>query len=325
MIHLLKQTMNTYTIGIDIGGTSSVIGLVDSEGKIIHRSVVMTQEFETPEVFFAVLADIIQQFPETKNAIMQLKGIGIGAPNGNFHKGTIEFAPNLKWKGIIHVVNILQKHFPELKILLTNDANAAAMGEMIFGNAQGIKDFIMITLGTGVGSGIVCDGKLIYGHDGFAGEIGHTTYDPHGRLCGCGRNGCLETYASAGGILKTAIELLEQTDIKSSLRQFPVCGLTSKHIGEAAQQHDELACEVFDRTARILAIKLADSVAHTSPSDIFIFGGVANAGDVLLIPLKKYFEEQLLQIYKNKVNIRFSGLPSNDAAILGAAALLNQQ
>jgi glucokinase len=315
--------MKTYTIGIDIGGTTSVIGLVGSDGIISERETVRTKDYATPEMFFETISEIIKRFDPIQKNEGQLSGIGIGAPNGNFYNGTIEFAPNLEWKGVIPVVKILKKHFPAIPVVLTNDANAAAIGEMIYGHAKGEKDFIMITLGTGVGSGIICGGKLVYGHDGFAGEIGHTIYDPKGRPCGCGRKGCLETYASAGGIVKTAIELLGQTNSNSILRQYSADKLTSKLIGEAAQQGDELATEVFDITARILGLKLADSVAHTSPSSIYIFGGVANAGNVLMEPLKKHFEDSLLEIYKNKINIRLSGLPENDAAILGAAALIH--
>lgn len=315
--------MKTYTIGIDIGGTTSVIGLVGSDGRIIERETVGTKKFSAPELFFERLSLIIRGFEPLRNG-EALTGIGIGAPNGNFYNGTIEFAPNLEWKGIIPVVNLMKSHFQSVPVVLTNDANAAAIGEMIYGHAKNESDFIMITLGTGVGSGIVCGGKLVYGHDGFAGEIGHTIYDPNGRLCGCGRRGCLETYTSAGGILQTAKELLNKSNQPSKLRDYPISELTSKHIGEAAVQGDSIALEIFDFTARILALKLADSVAHTSPSSIYIFGGVAKAGDVLMNPLKKYFENFLLQIYKNKISLRLSGLPENDAAILGAAALIHQ-
>lgn len=316
--------MIAYTIGIDIGGTTSVVGLVDREGRIIRRKVLDTPGHPVASEFFHKLADIIEEFEELKSVSSVLQGIGIGAPNGNFYHGTIEFAPNLEWKGVVPVVEMLQKRFPDTVIKLTNDANAAAIGEMIYGNAKGEKDFIMITLGTGVGSGIVVDGKLVYGHDGFAGEIGHTIYDPNGRPCGCGRKGCLEAYASAGGIISTAKELLLQSDEPSQLRSVQLSELKSKHIGEAAKNSDSLAIKAFEITSEILAVKLADSVAHTSPAAIYIFGGLANAGDVLMKPLKKHFEENLLQIYKNKIRLMLSGLPANDAAILGAAALIHQ-
>ncbi len=316
--------MSAYTIGIDIGGTTSVVGLVNREGRIIRRKVLDTLGHPVASEFFLKLADIIEEFEELKSVSSVLQGIGIGAPNGNFYHGTIEFAPNLEWKGVVPVVEMLQKRFPDTVIKLTNDANAAAIGEMIYGNAKGEKDFIMITLGTGVGSGIVVDGKLVYGHDGFAGEIGHTIYDPKGRPCGCGRNGCLETYASAGGIVTSVKELLNNSEEPSQLRSVPLSELSSKHIGEAAKNGDSIALRAFDITSKILAVKLADSVAHTSPAAIYIFGGLANAGDVLMNPLKKYFEENLLKIYKNKIKLMRSGLPANDAAILGATALIHQ-
>ena len=276
--------------------------------------------FETADKYIdAVAAMIESMINETKCA---LRGIGIGAPNGNFYNGTIEFAPNLPWKGIIPVVALMKKHFPDADTVLTNDANAAAWGERIYGAARGENDFIMITLGTGVGSGIVTNGALVYGHDGFAGEIGHTIVYPNGRQCGCGRKGCLETYTSASGIVKTAVELLESAAEKSLLSNIPKEKITSKEIAEAALKGNKLAIEVFDKTAWYLALKLADAVAHTSPSSIYIFGGVAKAGNLLMLPLKTYFEEFLLQIFKNKVALKWSALPDNDAAILGAASLV---
>ncbi len=210
-----------FAIGIDIGGTTSVAGLVSNDGKILGRETLRTKDFKTPEEFFEAVSGLINRFEQLSTGQGKLSGIGIGAPNGNYYNGTIEFAPNLEWKGVIPVVEILKKHFPDIPVILTNDANAAAIGEMIYGHAKGEKDFIMITLGTGVGSGIVCGGNLVYGNDGFAGEIGHTIYDPNGRQCGCGRKGCLETYASAGGIVATAIELMKQSVKKSVLRNFP--------------------------------------------------------------------------------------------------------
>jgi len=250
-----------------------------------------------------------------------LKGMGIGAPNGNFYKGTIEFAPNLPWKGTIDLVEKLKQYF-NVPIVLTNDANAAAMGEMIYGKAKGLNEFMVITLGTGLGSGIVVDGKVVYGHDGFAGEIGHTIYDPNGRLCGCGRKGCLETYASATGIVLTVGELLLKSTVQTKLREIPANKLEAKHIHEEALKGDRLALEAFDYTARILGLKLADSIAHTSPEAIFLFGGLAESGDDILIPTKKYMEENLLNIFKNKVRLEISGLMGKNAAILGAAALI---
>ncbi|MPM31441.1 Glucokinase [bioreactor metagenome] len=308
--------------GIDIGGTNTTAGLVNPDGKIVLKKNTPTTGQATAEDFIAEVASLIQRMVD--EAGCTLTGIGIGAPNGNFYNGTIEFAPNLPWKGVIHFTDLLKNYFPSADVVLTNDANAAAWGEKIYGAARGENDFIMITLGTGVGSGIVVNGNVVYGHDGFAGEIGHTIVDPHGRQCGCGRKGCLETYTSASGIVKTAVEFLEKTCEKSLLSNIPVERLTSKDIAEAALKGDKLAIEVYDKTAWYLALKLSDAVAHTSPSSIYIFGGVARAGDLLMLPLKKYFEEFLLQIFKNKVALKWSALPENDAAILGAASLVQK-
>ncbi|HBG71505.1 MAG: glucokinase [Bacteroidetes bacterium GWF2_43_63] len=311
---------NKLVCGIDIGGTNTTAGLVTPSGEIVLRKNMPTVGLDTAEEFIdAVSAMVLSMVSETGCV---LKGIGIGAPNGNFYNGTIEFAPNLPWKGVIHFADLIKKHFPDAEVLLTNDANAAAWGERIYGAAKGENDFIMITLGTGVGSGIVANGNLIYGHDGFAGEIGHTIVDPYGRQCGCGRKGCLETYTSASGIVKTALKLIAENGQNSVLSKIPKDQLSSKTIAEAALQGDHIAVEVFDKTAWHLGLKLADAVAHTSPSSIYIFGGVAKAGDLLMLPLKKYFNEFLLQIYKNKVALKWSALPGNDAAILGAASLV---
>jgi len=312
-----------YVVGIDMGGTNTPFGIVDHAGNIISEGSVPTNKHSEIEKYIDDLYEGLMPLIHKAGGVENIQGIGIGAPNGNFYKGTIEFAPNLPWKGVIHLAQLISDKFG-IPAVLTNDANAAAIGEMIYGNAKGEKDFIMITLGTGVGSGIVANGELIYGHDGFAGEVGHTIYNPEGRQCGCGRKGCLETYASAGGIVKTAIEMLENSDKESILKNFKREDLSARTIGMAAQEGDELAIEVFDYTAKILGLKLADSVAHTSPSSIYIFGGVANAGDVLMKPLKKHFEDALLAIFKNKINIRLSGLNARNAAILGAAALIKK-
>ncbi|MDX9933217.1 MAG: ROK family protein [Bacteroidales bacterium] len=306
--------------GVDLGGTNTTAGLVNKEGKIVMKKNMPTTGHLTAKEYMGELAEMIHGMVAETQCV--LHGIGIGAPNGNFYNGTIEFAPNLPWKGIIPFVELMKSHFPNVNVVLTNDANAAAWGERIYGAAKGENDFIMITLGTGVGSGIVCGGNLVYGHDGFAGEIGHTIVDPNGRPCGCGRKGCLETYTSASGVVKTALELLESAQQKSLLSKIPPEKITSKEIADAALKGDKLAIEVFDKTAYYLALKLSDAVAHTSPSSIYIFGGVAKAGDLLMLPLKKYFNEFLLQIYKNKVELKWSALPDNDAAILGAASLV---
>ena len=310
--------MKEFTIGIDIGGTNTKIGLVDREGNFRAENAIPTAEYIEIEDYIDALTEAINESLKSVTENYVLKGIGIGAPNGNYYNGSIEFAPNLNWKGKVPLAELLNKNF-RVPILLTNDANAAAIGEMIYGAAKGLNDFIMITLGTGLGSGIVVNGKLVYGHDGFAGEIGHTIYDPNGRVCGCGRKGCLETYASATGITKTA---LEKNNEASLLRKLPVAEISSKAIHEAAKKGDKLALDCFDYTARILGLKLADSIAYTSPEAIFLFGGLALSGDYILKPTKKYMEENLLKIFKNKVKLEISGLMGKNAAVLGAAALI---
>lgn len=247
-----------------------------------------------------------------------LKGVGIGAPNGNYFTGTVKFAPNMRWKGEVRVAKLFYKNLG-VKSVLTNDANAAALGEMLFGKAKNIKDFLFITLGTGLGSGIVANGQLIYGHDGFAGELGHVVIDRKGRKCGCGRQGCLETYASATGIKKTYQELLEINNISS---EFHPDTHGSNYIYEKAIRGEKEAIEAFDYTACMLAFGLVNSVVYTSPKVIYLFGGLSQAGELLLKPLRAYFEQNLLNIYQDKIAIEISGLPNNDAAILGAASLL---
>ncbi len=298
----------TIVAGIDIGGTNTVIGLVDSKGNILYKTSVPTRTADVPnklvnDVYTAINPYLIEHK-------IQLDGIGVGAPNGNFYTGNIEFAPNLPWKGIVPLAKLFQDKF-SIPVKLTNDANAAAIGEMIFGRAKGMKDFIFITLGTGVGSGIVANGKIVYGHDGFAGEIGHIIIEKNGRQCGCGRKGCVETYCSAGGIVKTYLELSNNISVNDS-----------KQVADLALKGDKNALETFDRTAGYLAFTLANAVAFSSPKAIFIFGGPSNAGDLLLTPLKKMFEENLLEIYKNKIPILRSGLTENDGAVLGAASLM---
>lgn len=313
--------MQKLAIGIDIGGTNVSYGIVTKKGELIVKKSFPFKNFKTAEIFIDFLTK------ELKNTFKDLpkdsciQGIGIGAPNGNFYTGAIEFAPNLKWEGIIPLADMLNKtlNYP---VKLTNDANAATIGEMIYGNAKNIKNFMFITLGTGVGSGFVANGKIILGHDGFAGELGHAIFDPNGRQCNCGRKGCLETYASASGIVKTVLELLSKSDEPSILREIPTDEISSKLIYEAALENDIIALTAFDYTSYVLGIMLANAVAITSPEVIFLFGGLANAGDLIFKPTKKYMEEYLLNIYKNKIEIKASALPENDAAILGAAALV---
>ena len=318
--------MKKYSIGIDIGGTNTVLGLVDEDGNVLKTLSISTKEFDITEVYLDEITRNILLLIDKCDNKEAIKGIGIGAPNGNYYNGTIEYAPNLNFKGIIPVKKYIESKLKErgyeLNVIITNDANAAAIGEMIYGGAKGLKNFIMITLGTGVGSGIVVDGKLVYGYDGFAGEIGHTIVQPEGRLCGCGRRGCVETYSSVTGIRKTAIELMKNTNTHSQLRMLPEEEIGGKTIYEAARKGDELALKCFDITAKMLAIGMANAVAITSPEKIFLFGGLTKSGDLLMTPLKKYFEESLFVVFQNKIELKLSQLNENNVAILGAAALV---
>lgn len=305
-------------IGIDIGGTNTAYGFVNRRGEILQKGSIPTTGHNHPQAYMDALAATLAPLINSLGS-RNIKGVGIGAPNGNFFTGEVIFAPNLPWKGVVIPMVKMAEAALGLKATLTNDANAAAIGEMMYGAAKGIKDFILVTLGTGVGSGFVANGQLIYGHDGFAGELGHVIAVRDGRMCGCGRRGCLEAYTSATGIVATANEWLQQHPGDSMLRNKAI---TAKMIHEAAEQGDELALHLFDYTARILGQTLADAVAITSPQAIILFGGLARAGDLLMVPLKQYMEENLLNIYKNKVQLIPSALPDADAAILGASALV---
>lgn len=304
--------------GIDIGGTNTVFGLVDSAGNILFKEAVPTAHFALPENLVAAISEHIEKYFLEFSENYELAGVGIGAPNGNYFKGTIELAANLKWKGIIPLARLFSDRL-NCKVILTNDANAAAIGEMLFGGAKGMKDFIFITLGTGVGSGIVVNGGMVYGHDSFAGEIGHVIMFPDGRQCGCGRKGCLETYCSATAIKRTYSDLLlrnnGETDIAGKV-------FDAKYIYDKAVSGDKNAIEAFNYTGDILGLALANSVAYTSPQTIFLFGGLALAGDFIFKPTIESFEKNLLNIYKNKIKILPSQLSENDAAILGAASLV---
>lgn len=313
--------MNKVVAGIDIGGTNSEVGLVDAKGNVLKRASMKTRTHGANfDAYLIDLSDLIKNLVADEGVV--LNGIGIGAPNGNVYNGSIEFAPNLDWKGLVPFCEKLGEFFPELPIKLTNDANAAALGEKLFGNGKHVNDFVTITLGTGVGSGFVVNGELMYGHDGMAGEVGHTVVDPNGRMCGCGRRGCLETYVSASGIVRTAAELLSIRQFDSKLADIPFSQLESKTIAQLANDGDAVAQEVFEVTGRTLGMKLADIVAITSPKIIFIAGGVVKAGGLLLNPVRRHLEANLLQVYKGKVSVEKSGLPGIDSAILGAAALI---
>ena len=313
--------MKELNIGIDIGGTNTVIGIVDKQGNLYAENSIATNKFYTTKTYIDALTDAINTCISYIKEKHIIKGIGIGGPNGNYYTGKIEFAPNLNWKGVFPIVDMLYENF-KMPIVLTNDANAAAMGEMIYGAAKGMSNFIIITLGTGLGSGFVANGKLIYGNDGFAGELGHTIVVREGRLCACGRKGCLETYASASGIKRTVVEYLKNDNYKSILSNIDIENLNSKDIFLAAKKGDKLALDAFDFTAKILGSQLANAVAITSPEAIFLFGGLALSGDYILKPTKKYMEKNMLKLYKNKVKLELSALMGENAAILGAAALI---
>ena len=314
----------SYVVGIDIGGQTAKIGVVDMRGNVLAQSAIRSNDTTDHEEFITKLCTAVTELVNKSLSIDQIRGIGIGAPNGNYYKGTIENAVNLIWGG-----NATSIPFAELMseqigvpVKLTNDANAAAVGEMTYGVARGMKNFIMITLGTGVGSGIVIDGHVLYGHDGFAGELGHVTMvRNNGRICGCGKTGCLESYASATGVARTARELIETTDKKSLLRNIPAENITSKDVFEAAQQDDELAKDIFDFTGKMLGEAFADFVAFSSPEAIILFGGLTKSGDLIMKPIVESLNHNLMPLWKGKVKVLFSQLKESDAAILGASAL----
>ncbi len=313
-----------FTVGIDVGGTTSKFGIVSSEGKILAQDRIPTNKHEDVSEFIDELYNMLMPMIEEAGGSAACRGIGMGAPNGNIYTGNIEFAPNLVWKGIIPIASLIQKKF-ELPTRLTNDANAAAMGEMMYGCARQMKHFITITLGTGVGSGIVVDGKILVGHDGFAGELGHTIIRPGGRLHkGTGMRGSLEAYASATGVRETAIEMLSvYPELTSLLRDYAIKDLTSETVFNCAMQGDTIANDIFEFTGQILGESLANFIMFSSPEAIVLFGGLTKAGDLLLKPTRKHMEANLLPIFQNKVKLLFSELKEADAAILGASALVN--
>lgn len=309
-----------YVVGMDIGGTNTVFGVVDSRGNVLASDSIKTQEYDEIEAYVDAvckkLIPLLQQFGGAE----KFKGMGVGAPNGNYYKGTIEFAPNLPWKGVIPLAAMFEDKLG-IPTALTNDANAAAIGEMTYGAARGLRDFIMITLGTGVGSGIVVNGQLVYGHDGFAGELGHVIVERDGRICGCGRKGCLETYCSATGVARTAREFLVARSEPSLLREIPAEEIVSKDVYYAAIKGDKLAQDIFEYTGKILGRALADFIAFSSPEAIILFGGLAKAGDLIMKPIQKAMDENVLKIYAGKTKLLLSQLKDADAAVLGASAL----
>lgn len=299
--------MKSLSIGIDIGGTGTKFGVVNTEGKILEQATLPTAEYSTPELFADALSQSLKGMISGCGGKDHFRGVGLGAPNGNFYTGNIEHAPNLRWRGIVPMARLLSERL-DLPARLTNDANAAAMGELIYGSASGMKDFFVVTLGTGLGSGIVSGGKVVYGKTGFAGELGHVIVKKNGRPCGCGRAGCLETYASATGLSLSAKEKMGKA-------------LSSSEVAQAAEAGDKVALEIFEETGMILGEALANAVVLFSPEAIFLYGGVARAGDLIFNPTRNHFEKNMLNIFQKSVKILPSGLIESDAAILGAAAL----
>ena len=312
---------STFVVGIDVGGQTSKIGVVDARGTVLAQTVIRTDTCDEVAPFIAELASAVKKVIKDAGVEGNVRGIGVGAPNGNYYTGTIENAPNLRWgRTRVEFAKLLSEAMEGLPVALTNDANAAAVGEMTYGAARGMKNFIMITLGTGVGSGIVINGEVVYGHDGFAGELGHTTaVRTNGRACGCGRSGCLEAYCSAMGVARTAREWLELTDEPSLLRNVET--IASKDVYDAAKEGDKLALKVFEFTGKLLGRSFADFIAFSAPEAIVLFGGLARAKEFLLPPMEQSMNEHVLSLWRDKVKIVFSQLKESDAAILGASAL----
>ncbi|MEZ5987532.1 MAG: ROK family protein [Planctomycetota bacterium] len=306
-------------LGIDVGGTGTKLALVDREGRVGRERQLATASFVSFEGFVAALVGELAELVQREGPVT-VRGIGIGAPNGNGLAGTIESAPNLPWKGRLPLADSLG-HRSGLPVSVTNDANAAALGEGLYGGAVGLDDFLVVTLGTGLGSGFVCGGELLVGATGLAGELGHVIVEPDGRPCGCGRRGCLETYASATGLVRTVRDLLAEDDRDSALRAFTPRTIEARDVDEAARDGDALALEAFAECGRVLGLALANAVAITSPAAVFLFGGLADAGERILEPTRKAFEEHLLPVYRGTVQLRLSALLDRNAAILGAAAL----
>lgn len=310
-----------YVVGIDIGGTNTVFGIVDARGNVIASSSIKTAKHSKVEDYVDELSQELTRLIEANDAVGKIHGIGIGAPNANYFTGQIIDAANLPWRGVIPLADMVSEKFG-IPVTITNDANAAAIGEMTYGAARGLKDFIMITLGTGVGSGIVVSGQLVYGHDGFAGELGHVIVKrTNGRACGCGRTGCLETYCSATGVARTAREFLEIRTEPSLLRNLPIEEITSKDVYDAAMAGDKIANEIFEYTGKILGEAIADFINFSSPEAVVLFGGLARAGELLMRPIREAMEKNTLFCYKGKTRLLLSELKESDAAVLGASAL----
>jgi len=319
-----QQGIKPYVIGLDLGGTNSVFGIVDARGEIKATTAIKTGSYEKAEDYVAACVDALQVIIEQVGGIDKIKAMGIGAPNGNYYNGTIEFAPNLSWakNGVVPLAKLFSDSLG-IPVALTNDANAAAIGEMVYGVARGMKNFIVITLGTGVGSGIVVNGQLLYGHDGFAGELGHVIMvrGKEGRSCGCGRTGCLEAYCSATGVARTAREMLAKTDRPSLLREMNPEDITSLDVSIAAGKGDELAKEIYEFTGKMLGEACADFAAFSSPEAFIFFGGMVKAGDLIMEPIKKAYEASVMNVFKGKAQFLVSGLDGASAAVLGASAI----
>ena len=320
-----NAAIKPYVIGLDLGGTNSVFGIVDARGEIKATTAIKTGGYEKVEDYVDACVEALQVIIEQVGGIDKIKAMGIGAPNGNYYNGTIEFAPNLPWahNGVVPLAKLFSERLNNIPVALTNDANAAAIGEMVYGVARGMKNFIVITLGTGVGSGIVVNGQLLYGHDGFAGELGHVTMvrGEEGRMCGCGRKGCLECYCSATGVARTARELLSKTDRPSLLRELDPEKITSLDVSIAAGKGDELAKEIYDFTGKMLGEACADFAAFSSPEAFIFFGGMVKAGELIMKPIREAYNAHVLKIFKNKAQFLVSGLDGASAAVLGASAI----
>ena len=320
---MTEDLLKPYVIGLDLGGTNSVFGIVDSRGEIKATTAIKTQGYgNNVQAYVDAAVDALQIIIDQVGGISKIKAMGIGAPNGNYYNGTIEFAPNLEWgrDGIVPLAKLFSDKLG-IPVALTNDANAAAIGEMTYGVARGMKNFIVITLGTGVGSGIVVNGQLVYGCDGFAGELGHVIVIENGRPCGCGRKGCLEAYCSATGVARTARELLATTEEPSSLRELNPDEITSYDVSMAAEKGDKLALDVYAFTGKLLGEACANFAAFSSPEAFIFFGGLTKAGNLIMDPIKKAYDERVLNIFKGKAKFLISGLEGSSAAVLGASAV----
>jgi len=320
-----QQGIKPYVIGLDLGGTNAVFGIVDQRGEIKATTAIKTQQYDTAEAFIEASVNALQPIIDQVGGIEKIRSMGVGAPNGNYYKGTIEIAPNIKWAHdcVVPLGKMFSDRLGGIPVAVTNDANAAAIGEMVYGVARGMKNFIVLTLGTGVGSGIVVNGQLVYGSDGFAGELGHVTMvrGEEGRMCGCGRKGCLETYCSATGVARTARELLDKTSRPSLLRDIKPEDITSLDVSIAASKGDELAKEIYEFTGKMLGEACADFATFCSPEAFIFFGGMIKAGDLIMDPICRAYDEHVMSVYKGKAQFLVSGLDGASAAVLGASAI----